>query len=325
MPEFDRWAARLPRTIPGYRFRRDAGQISNHYWVGRLAEGAVRYQLKQHPADSEPLKALHLPDTFEHRLGHSISDLGQRASVHKRWLNLTIVLLLSSALERFVADIAVTAINSDPVLQNGSPKKVDGLLLTKYGIPVPERNVVSLVKGDWPARTAAFEKLFGCPAPVDEGTLATLERLRRTRNTIAHSFGIDRSENSPLSSEASILIEGRGKKQNTSGGVSGNHQGAPDEIRVSDSAVIKYFDHVQRYVDAVDAILLAKFIGDYEPAIIYAQWKLDPDGFEALMGVEIIGAKRSHSDRFQNFLGEIFDYPFGTEYCRSLETYFQKL
>lgn len=312
MPKFAREVPPFHRSVPGYRFRRDSAQVNAHYWIGLVAESAVRFHIKKHPADADPMTALNLPSKFERRLGHDLSALKLQVDVHARWKNLSVLLLLTSALERYVADVAVTAINSDPTLEFGFPKKVDGLLLQKYDLAVPQPDLQALVKGTWPSRMKAMRTLFGDVTGLEQETLNVLERLRKTRNLVAHDFGFDRVNGNKISQEAMILIEGRGKKP-------------VEHVRVSDRMITKYLDHAQKFVDAVDDFLLKNFIGAYEPAVIYLQWRENPEAFERSMGVSLTGSKKSHEIRFQNVLGAIFDNPFGKVYCRGLETYVNKL
>lgn len=297
----------MARSVPGYRFRRDSAQINSHYWMGRMAEGAARYHLKKHSPEDDPMKVLGLGEEYARRLGHNIGSVKEQVDIHSRWKNLTILLMLTSALERYITDAASTAVNSDPALRPGFPKRVDGLLLEKYGLTVPHPNLVNLVKGQWPGRIAALTRLFG-EINVTPETVSILEDLRKKRNTVAHGFGLDREGNGALSREMVILMEGRGSEP-------------LDSVRVSNKRIEKYFSHVQRFVDAVDTALLERFIGDFEPAVIYIQWKRDPDAFENAMGVNLSGAKKSHDMRFPNVLSVIFDRSLGRAYCRSLAQY----
>jgi hypothetical protein len=172
------------------RYRADSGELSHFYWTGAAQSDYFAYVTKGHAREAKPIETLGIADPrFERRLGHNFSELRRRMDVEARWRRLLTLMLVSSAFERFVVSASSAALESDPLRAPGFPKRVDGLLLKKYGLDADLASHVGLVKGEWSKRLAEYRRLFG---RVPEGLREVegdLEKLRKTRNAIAHEFG----------------------------------------------------------------------------------------------------------------------------------------
>lgn len=309
---YSRQSPSLQRSTASYRFRRDLAQINDHFWMGMMGEGAILAEAKLLPPQADPVNAMTLPPIFQGHVGHAMAGIPARVKSGANWRRLATVVLLGSALERYVKDVSATAIASDPIQQRGFPKHLDGLLLQKHGLVAPSLDLLPLVKGTWEQRMKSFASYFHAdPLPPD--LQAQLDRLRRTRNDIAHNFGFGDYGSGKLDFAVRTLLEGRG----VLGGV--------ESARVNEKQVAAFMAQVQQAVDLIDSFLMLQYIGDYEPALIYILWKRDPDGFEKTVGVNLKGNKLSHEDRFQNVLARVFDYGFGTTYTRTLQTFVDKI
>jgi hypothetical protein len=76
---------------------------------------------------------------------------------------------------------------------------------------------------------------------------------------------------------------------------------------------------------ALDKQLTDEYIGDYEIAAIYLDWKESPESYEKALGITLKGTKRSHDQRFVNFISAAIDLPVGSGYGLSLQTFLLRL
>ncbi len=107
--------------------------------------------------------------------------------------NLARVLTSASNLETYLASIVNLTINSNPGLLFGSPRGIDGaVLLKRQTVPIDtEPHVTACIKGDWSARLAALQRLFGSLPSAVMQHHANLEELRNVRNRFGRAFGRD--------------------------------------------------------------------------------------------------------------------------------------
>lgn len=217
--------------------------------------------------------------------------------------------MASSAFERYLRTITTTAIESDPLLTPGWPKHVDGLLLKNRGIPTPPRRVEGITKGGWTQRASAYRTLFKLSPAALIDNLSELDSIRRIRNLVAHEFGADASAD--LSSSTLLLS------------ISRRHS-RPRTASVSHHRLIKWLGVFNTVARAVDDHLTNDFIGAYELAAIFLEWRADPDRFEQQLNVVMKSAKRTNESRFSSAIGA-FVPPFGREYESGLRQYVDKL
>jgi hypothetical protein len=294
------------------RFRSDQGEVNQFYWTGSAANELLGFTLKSHPGNLDPMTALSAPTKFERHLGHEISELQQRVKGEARWRRLLTVVLLASAFERYMVAVATAASSSDPTLEAGFPKKVDGALLLKYNLRLERPKLEGLVKGTWSTRLAAYRKLFGY-VPKDLAALeSSLERLRQLRNGIAHDFGLAPSG---LYSQLDVVLGAR-------------RDVALDKrkLRASDKAVIAWLQDVGAAATAIDRQLTQEFIGGFELIELFLAWKRNPDGFERTAGIQMAGHKKSTElTRFTTAIGTLTSSPVSLKYVASLRSFIDTL
>lgn len=316
MADFDRSLSPFSRSLAASRYRVDSDTTNIYFWVSQLAEGGLKSALRTANGTEDPVAALSIPVIYRGKLGHDVSNLRQRVSTHSRWRKLLTLVMICSALERYTQAIASLAVASDPLLDPGFPKKLDGTLLRKYGKALPSRDLTGLTKGTWGQRIATYKNLFGAvPAQLQHGE-GDLEILRKARNKVAHALGVD-DDHGLLNRtfEGSSLDIALGARR-------------PDLLRhanVSDKKLISFMGTIQKVVDSIDEHLLRQFVGGYELLDLYIDWLADPDGFEKRVGASIQDHKRTHTDRFRNVLGSAFGVRKGARYVSSLESFVGKL
>ena len=262
--------------------------------------------MKRHPDAADSLVAMSIVDPkYQQRLGHSVAELKRRVKTENRWRRLSILMLASSAFERFMLGTATAAIDSDPTLSPGFPKRVDGLLLKSHGLTVNRPDLQPLVRGAWSKRLASYSELFGEPPRVLRNAEGALEKARVLRNRIAHEFAF----NDAGIEEGLSLVLGARRTEVLDPGKAG----------LSHQALIKLLTIWGEVSDAVDQHLTSDFIGGYETGALYLDWKKTPDAFELSAGITVAYYNKSSPERrFGNFLSQLLDKPLGNEYTRSL-------
>ena len=113
------------------------------------------------------------------------------------WVNLSVVLTLSSNLETYIASVIRLALESDPALLVGVPRAIDGAYVQKHGqkwIVDIREHLDACTKGDWSARLGAIQRVFGSIPNELRGVHSDLEELRAVRNRFGHAFGRDIDE-----------------------------------------------------------------------------------------------------------------------------------
>ena len=312
---FDRGVSRFGRSLAARRFRVDMSTVNAYFWVGRLSEGGLNDALKGAQSTDDPMSHLSLPALFERRLGHDVARLSEMAKTASRWRRLLTLVMITSSFERFLSDIARVAMDSDPLLQEGFPKLIDGAQLIKRGIVFPPREVSGLVVGDWNSRLACYASYFGTPPDGLRSALSDLEFLRRTRNQVAHSLGVDDGFNGGARGgrdpQASILDQLLGVRR-------------PELLpgaTVSDARLMKLMATVQRAADGIDAALLGSHIGAYEIVELYLDWISNPEGFESRTGVVLTGHRLQQENRFRFVIGELLGVGLGDKYLEGLSRF----
>lgn len=315
--QFDRSQPLGHRSLAGKRFRADMALVNNYYWISKLAEGGLSAELKKHDPGAEPSAALNLPSEFRGRVGHNIAKLTEGVPHAKKWRRLLCTIMISSAFERYVIAISRVAIESDPLLKPGFPKLVDGAQFLKHGVALPERNLKKLTQGEWPQRISAHASIFSV-VPVElSGGVADLELLRKTRNSVAHTLGVNNNAEAEIRSgnfAVSLAIEAQRPDVFS-----------PNQAAISESRLLKLMGSVQGVVDAIDAQMLRDHVGSYELLAVYLQWKKDPAKFEEAAGIKIVGHNRQQDNRFGNVAGGLFERGLGVQMLSEMEDYAKTL
>jgi hypothetical protein len=95
-----------------------------------------------------------------------------------------------SYLEVLVGRLVRLAILSRPGILLGDAKLVEGVRVLKFGTEIvtgPHEQTVT--KGRWPARLAAYKKLFTNAPPELVDNIGELDEMRKVRNSVGHTFG----------------------------------------------------------------------------------------------------------------------------------------
>ncbi|UIN30636.1 hypothetical protein [Microbacterium binotii] len=312
MAAFDRARGSFDTSLALLRFRVDQADLSHFYWVGAAESELFSFTIKSFPLSDDPMIALVAPAKYERRLGHAVEELKRRVKVESRWRRLLVVLLMTSALERYMLAIATAAVSSDPALSPGFPKRVDGALLSKHQLQLERPNLDGLVKGSWSSRIATYKRLFGDVPPALRAATGKLEKLRLVRNRIAHDFGFG---SSGLEPHVNVALGARRTASLSA------HQS-----NVGEKTIVDWLQTIGAVSIAVDRHLMENFVGGFETVEIFLSWRRDPDRFEAAADINMASVKKtSELNRFGTALGTLFDRPVGNAYLQSLRTFVDAL
>ncbi|MBV9822169.1 MAG: hypothetical protein JO144_07995 [Actinobacteria bacterium] len=303
----------MARTLAYYQFARAFTTTNTYYWASASSLHAVQaFTRHMEPAEDYRRKLGLTQRRFDRRIASGPSVYREMLLQAAPWQRQSALMLLSSAFERYITVACSLAHASDPLLQPGFPKILDGVLLLKNSIPVPERSTEPLTKGEWPARVSRFREWFSMAPLALEQNLGELEKLRKRRNNIAHEFGL--STPNDLSTHSALVLAARGSAMNGQGPA------------VSEGELTRWLKLVNETALGIDDLLRTQFIGGYEIAALYVDWQADPSAFERRLGVDISSSgKGSLTKRFGKFasavLGKIVTHTYATEvarYVRSL-------
>lgn len=309
MTRFSREMPTLGTSLALWRFRMDSGELSHFYWTGAAQSDFFAYATKQHPDSADPIATLKIQDRrYERRLGHDFAELRRRTSVEERWRRLLTVMLMSSAFERFLLSVAGAAVDSDPVRLPGFPKRVEGLMLKKYGLAVDQPGLSGLVMNDWSKRISEYRRLFsGVPQELIDAE-GELEKLRKLRNVIAHEFASETDKTQP---QLHLALGARRVSALES-----------NKSVVSEERLIKWFRLLGVVSSAVDRHLVTEFVGGYETAALYLEWSENPDKFEAAADITMApGAMGERNNRFGTMVGTLFQHTLTREYVPTLQKF----
>lgn len=304
---FDRWNPSHPYSLAMMRFRQDFTTLNDYYWGTAASISAVLGKLNHLTNENDFRKELGLLSArFEKPLGHATGVFAEQVKKSEKWHRRAVIVMLASAFEQYMTTVTTLAVTSNPTLSR-ELHLLDGVALLKHDIQIVKHDVVDVNKGTWSTRYSAFKRLFGANRVLEQN-IGELDRMRRDRNAIAHSFGVE-PPTTGLSPHAMLILGAR--RTSTELG----------EVAVSEKRLVKLFDEVHRSAEAVDRQLMREQIGSYEPAALYLEWRSDPQRLETNLGMESWNPGRSKERNAKGFLTSVLGTGVTVEYVRSLEKY----
>ncbi|MEL7737198.1 hypothetical protein AAG614_02330 [Citromicrobium bathyomarinum] len=296
--KFERWMPHDSSTWAFQVYRKYNRELYRIIEAHRAASFFTYRQLKNTGAKlSDPVSQIFAgcPTNIENF--DDITDWSDGYNAFDNWTSLSNVTTISSNLETYLASVVSLAILSNPAVLIGAPtKSIDGAYVLKHGFGPGthlQEHVVSCTKGDWSARLAAFEKLFGSLPSQVRKEHGALEEIRNIRNRFGHAFGRD--------------IEASRKH--------GQIEIAPME-KVTRKTVARLGASAWRFVQATDSFILENHIGDFEAVIYYAE--LYPNLLAHVPAGERAVAFKKRIGRFGAGLR-------GKVYCKGLVNYWEAL
>ena len=157
------------------------------------------------------------------------------------------MLVHNKSFETYLVSIITLALESDIGVKYGMSKKLDGIKAIKSGVRLDfTSEIVSCTKGDWNSRLASMQSIFGKEPDILRQNIKDLERIRKIRNNVAHSFGRDIQE----AHEVHKL------------------QRLPSE-KLHCKQLLKYWNIIDECVREIDEIMFQQHIGEYQILCFY--------------------------------------------------------
>jgi hypothetical protein len=308
-PTFDRARPSMGCSLARWRHRKDHTELNNQLWAAVFQKDFLLQKTKTlADDDGPPASALNIRTSSYRNVGHNMAALRHRVNETNSWERLFTLLMAVSALERYMLAITTAAVESDPLRTPGFPKLLDGLTLKKKGIEISRPDLTPIIKGSWPSRIAALERLFGSVPDKLKDSQSELETIRRMRNSIAHDFGSE-DNNGIMPPSVSLIVGARADRL------------AVPRRGLSQDRLVRWLGLLTDISIELDAQLTTQHVGDYEIPAIYFDWKKSPDAYEKSLNVTLTGIKKSHDQRFSNFISQALDWGFGSTYVRGMEKY----
>lgn len=290
---FVRYATEHGPTRAFNVFKKHQTEISDMYWSFRCAGSYAEYLARKTvKPESDPAQLFHATGPDARRLPSTVGDWRKHFAEFSNWVRLAAVMSMSAYLESYLRNVMTLAIRSDPLIRFGSPRLQDGTVWLKRSVA---DDVEPLLKdclvGSWHRRARYYEKLFGSVPCQISDSLAELEALRRTRNSVGHEFGRHASQN--------------------------HHGFASDlaKVRVSEKRLVKWLALVETVAKAVDAHLYQTFIGEFESILFYHSWSRRPrTGRDASL---------TETRALQKALGKAYGSPPSQHFCKGLIEFYK--
>lgn len=286
---FYRWKHTQTYSWPFRVFKQYYQELNLQYWS---ILGASNYIYPSMNAsgftwDMNPAEALKISKTKYNFGTLRVWANGYNTSIV--WSRLNLIMSLNAILEVYLSTIIALSIESDPGLLINCPHSVDGTYYLHHG--GLNRNkylnfVNAITKGEWSKRIASFNDLFAVTLDEWSSNIATLELLRKKRNSIGHAYGRDMTMARQFTVNEMIPVEG-----------------------ISDKKLIEIFDVVFKLAQSTDKYLLENHIGEFQIILAYHKF---------LKSNHVHGTVTDKAYAFRKFFGQKYKEPINRQFCMGL-------
>jgi hypothetical protein len=249
-PYFDRWALGWGRTLAYRLFKRHHTQLNSLYWAHAAALRFAFSATRKHKREDPTTSLFSLPGNDITRINYSLGGWADNYEDFDNWVRLNALVGITGYLEVYLKTVTRLALESDPGLLLGAPHAIDGVRLLKMKKKYSyAEDATPCVRGTWHQRLAHYRRLFGhVPQPL-ERAISELEKLRKIRNGVTHTFG--RSSDDYVS-----LINAKPKPLK----------------KVKEEYLKKTLARVDDLAVVVDEHLGVSHVGEYETLYFYHHW-----------------------------------------------------
>ena len=300
---FDRYGLWGKRTWAFRLFKLHHTELNQLYWSYVPTRSDAQHKTRRVDPSTETDTIFTINADLKRRISPQIAGWKSDFANFDNWVRLSALISLLSYLEIYIRNVAVAAIDSDPLLVMGFSRLIDGLTVLKSGKP---RNTFfdteRFVKGDWTQRMTQYRETFGPPPQVLIENHSELEQMRKLRNTFAHRFG--RVEQGDHSKPIAIGHEME---------------------RLTERRLQKWLGIVEQVALAIDEHVGAQYIGEYETLAFYHQWISEPQAAQQQWGVARPQPGNRREQDLATALGTIFGRHPGLQFCRELITYYERI
>ena len=193
--EFDRWNPKDDNSVPYAIYNSQTGELRRLYVSMLDAKGYVYHSLK---ADrnaqwgDKPGIYFPYPEGIVKTNAYSttMKEWSDSFNQFDNWNNLNVLVAVNSIFETYLVKVIQLALESDVGVLYGVPHGIDGVKSLKNGKKLDfSVQVISCTKGEWSSRISNFVCCFGSIPPVFKDNCGELDKIRKMRNDVAHSFG----------------------------------------------------------------------------------------------------------------------------------------
>ncbi len=248
-PAFDRWIPREKSTWPFQVFQNYNQELERNLAAYIPASKFVYSKLTTGGALWEDKPEKHLALKIGQKTFTDLKAWSVGFNAFDNWVNLNILMTISSTFETYLATIVSVALQSDPGLLFGSSRSLDGIFVLKNGSISKidyEWFIKSCTMGDWMSRLGAYERLFGIAPTILKNNISTLDKIRIMRNNVGHAFGRDIDESRKHGIKAILPIESLGREK-----------------------VLKYQNLLWKIAKSIDKQILIAHIGEFQALNFY--------------------------------------------------------
>lgn len=267
---FSRWESYEESTWVFQVFQKYDGELNKGLLSYFLAFKKIYNHLGENSADWTDSAKIHFEFPFiKEEKNQTLKEWSDNFNNFDNWVNLNVIMSISSNFETYFASVISLALKSDPGILFGASKLIDGASILKNGIPLKfniEEQIKLCTKGDWNSRIKSFEKIFGFAPDILNREIRNLEKIRKLRNKVGHSFGRDIEEARDHTIKKLLPIE-----------------------ILSRDKTIKYQNLLFSIAKEIDKYLLINHIGTFQPINFYHLLypKLDKEVHQSIRAVKL--------------------------------------
>jgi hypothetical protein len=289
--EFERWRPFHPGSSWALRlFIAHHTELNALYWAHEPASRFIARAMKNQ-LNANASQALAFSGIDQRRIEPTVDVWLEAYDRFNNWTRVSALVALSSYFEVYLKTIISLALESDPGAPRGASRRVDGVVMLKYGTHHSYfEDAKQVVIGDWSKRLKSYRELFGVVPSELQALQGDLERLRQLRNDAGHKFGRNMHEEDYRSRVEPIKM-----------------------VQVGLPTLKKHLGVVESATRAIDAHLLGQHIGSYE--MVYFYHTKHGELFEP----------GRHARKLRKALGAIFGIGFSDRFCEALKAYYENL
>ena len=244
---FDRWASKDKFSYTFRLFSKYHTYMNSLYWAhvpsSSLTQKTYRDAKKSNPNQTtHQLFNLSGPNVF--RVTESLDAFSGHLKEFDNWTRLNTLVAVLSYFETYLSSVVSLSIESDLGLIYSIPKRIDGVMVLKYGSN-SEYSFFDksglITKGTWNKRISYFKEIFGTVPAILSTNISDLEKMRKIRNNVAHAFGRDIDETRARTTIEMLPIE-----------------------RLSEERLQKYMELIRKISKEIDNQLFINHIGEFE-------------------------------------------------------------
>lgn len=255
--QFHRWGNEKGNSSWEFKvFKKQHTELFRIYWNYISSNSFTKYLVKKENDKTSNVSVwdfLHIDEEGQKNVENNYMSWNSNNKKFFSWVKLNVLLAMVSNFELYISNIATVAVESNPGLLFEKTERIDGIKYLKNGSfdksllkDHMNKIVLETTKGDWHQRIAGIKKYFGeIPDKFDE-EVEDLEKMRKLRIDVAHSFGRDLQKAQTNRSVDILAMQS-----------------------ISEKRLIKYSGEIFELTKLLDSFLMKHHIGTFEDIYYY--------------------------------------------------------